>query len=193
MKRILHIFLLFSFFPATAQFRTGASASVRSVLDQVVAEYASNFSSLRGERLSSNPSTIVFASTIKLPNAEEAQVLGYPGKQKTAWVWECKYREIEDFQELRKVYRALYNDITGGALLKNPNSRYEPVTTYEAPAETQRLWSNMLRLRDRVNAESKLVIDLVAENINFTWVIWVRVYDREQDADMRPTDGDVNY
>lgn len=189
MKRMLHILFLLTSFSATAQFRSASTASVRTVLDQVVAAYPFDYNNLRGERLRTDPSTIVFTSTIKLPHAEEAQVLGYPGKQKTAWVWECKYREIEDFQELRKVYRSLYNDITGSMLLKNVNSRYEAVTAYEAPAETQRLWSNILRLRDREHALSKLVIDLVAENINFSWVIWVRVYDREQDADMRPTDG----
>ncbi|MFN4285731.1 MAG: hypothetical protein ACK4E8_07165 [Lacibacter sp.] len=186
MKYLVNTWLLFVIFSAHAQNRSGALASVRPVLDQVVAQYPTNYSTLRGERLSSDPSTIVYTSNIKLPGAEEAKVLGYPGKKKTYWVWECKYREIEDLQELKRVYRALYNDISGNALFKNPNSRYEPVAPYEAPAETQRLWSNLLRLSDRISPNNRLVIDLVAENVNFAWVIWVRVYDREQDADMRP-------
>lgn len=193
MKFVLNTLFLLAFFSVTAQVRTGTTASVRPVLDQVVAQYPANYSSLRGERISSDPSTIVFTSTIKLPGAEEAQVMGYPGKKKTYWVWECKYREIEDFQELKRVYRALYNDISGNALLKTAGSKYEALAPYEAPAETQRLWSNMLRLSERVSADSKLVIDLVAENVNFAWVIWVRVYDREQDADMRPTNPNDDY
>jgi hypothetical protein len=31
------------------------------------------------------------------------------------------------------------------------------------------------------------VVDLVAEYVNFEWIIYVRVYDREKDEEVRPT------
>jgi len=66
MKYLVNTWLLFVIFSAHAQNRSGALASVRPVLDQVVAQYPTNYSTLRGERLSSDPSTIVYTSNIEI-------------------------------------------------------------------------------------------------------------------------------
>ncbi|HMO32979.1 MAG TPA: hypothetical protein PKE63_01865 [Lacibacter sp.] len=187
MKQFLLLIFLFGASAAFSQLKTTTS-SIRSYLDQVVDAYPYGFSNLKGERLGSDPNTIAFSSSLVLPGALETQVLGYPGKRKTYWVWECKYRELEDFDAFKKMYRAVYNDIAGGAVVKNPNSRYVSAMPYEAPTETQRLWSNQFRLNEKLAPHSNLVIDLVAENVGFVWVIWLRVYDKERDTDMRPTE-----
>jgi len=42
-------------------------------------------------------------------------------------------------------------------------------------------------MNDATGEFSNLVIDLVAEYANFEWIVYLRIYDKEKDEDMKPT------
>ncbi len=42
-------------------------------------------------------------------------------------------------------------------------------------------------MNDATGEFSNMVIDLVAEYIGFEWNVFLRVYDKEKDEDMKPT------
>jgi hypothetical protein len=159
---------------------------VKPTIERVLTSYTYQFSDIKGERLSSDPGTIQFRSSLQSPGSVENKVIGYTGKRTTSWVWESKLLATEDFEELKRKYKAVYNDISGG-MLKTTTRRFVATGPYESPSEEQRLWSNQFRINENQAPHSNIVIDLVAENIGFEWIIWLRVYDKERDADMRPT------
>lgn len=186
MKKIcLLLFTCLLAFIASAQIKTTAP-SVKPTIERVLTSYTYQFSDIKGERLGSDPGTIQFSSTLQSPGSVENKVIGYTGKRTTYWVWESKLLATEDFEELKRKYKAVYNDISGG-ILKTTTRRFVATGPYESPSEEQRLWSNQFRINENQAPHSNIVIDLVAENIGFEWVIWLRVYDKERDADMRPT------
>jgi hypothetical protein len=186
-QAILFIFFVIFSLSLTAQVK-GSAASVKPYLEKVIAAVPTQFFELRGENLSSDPGTSAFTSTLQIPGSLENKVIGYLGKSKNYWVWESKLLVTEDFEQFRKTYRSYYNDIGGNNLLKGVSKRFVAATPYENPDETQRLWSNQFRINQNQAPDSNLLIDLVAENIGFEWVIWLRVYEKERDADMRPTE-----
>ena len=172
---------------AAAQLKTSNTPSVKPYLEKVIAAYPTQYFELRGESISSEPGTSAFSSSLQIPGSLESRVVGVIGKKKNYWAWECKLMSTEDFNEMKKMYRSYFNDINGGNLLKGGTKRFVATAPYENPTEQQRLWSNQFRINENQAPGSNVLIDLVAENIGFEWVIWLRVYDKERDTDMRPT------
>ncbi|MBU6158295.1 MAG: hypothetical protein KGP35_04600 [Bacteroidetes bacterium] len=169
------LFLLsFFIFPATflkAQEKP-KQESLRETVQAVLRAAAEDFIEIRGEALMGEPGTKLFASTIYAPNSLENKILGYEGLKKTDWVWESKLRIIENTEDLAKEYKKIYQELKGVSL-KTLSKSYEPVLSYEHPNTSRRIWTNQFKVVGK-----QLMIDLVAENSDFEWVIWLRVYDK---------------
>ncbi len=162
--------------------------SIRPQLERVINDYPNQFSSIKGTRNQGDPNTIQYASTVEMKGAVESRVIGYPTKTKINWLWEAKLFVTEDINELKKQYKAYYNDIAGKSLMnRGTNNNINATGPYSAPSEELRLWTNQFRMNDATGEFSNLVIDLVAEYANFEWVVYLRVYDKEKDEDMKPT------
>ncbi len=162
--------------------------SIRPQLEKVINDYPNQFSSIKGTQDQGNPNTIQYTSTVEMKGAVESKVIGYPFKSKIHWLWETKLFVTEDMAELKKQYKAYYNDIAGKSFMsKGHNNNINATEPYNAPSEELRLWTNQFRMNDVTGEFSSLVIDLVAEYDKFEWVIYLRVYDKEKDEDMKPS------
>ncbi len=189
MKRNLLLLTacLFSVVYLSAQSKN-TFTSIRPQLEKVINDYPNQFSSIKGNRNQGDPNTIQYASTIELRGAVESKVIGYPTKTKINWLWEAKLFVTEDMAELKKQYKSFYNDIAGKSFMsKGSNNSINATGPYNAPSEELRLWTNQFRINDVTGEFSNLVIDLIAEYANFEWVVYVRIYDKEKDEDMKPT------
>ena len=162
--------------------------SIKPQLEKVINAYPSQFASIKGTQSQGEPNTIQYTSTIEIKGAFESKVIGYPSKSNIHWLWEAKLFVTEDINLLKKQYKAYYNDIAGKSLMSKGsiNSLYA-TTSYNAPTEELRLWTNQFRINDATGGLSKMVIDLVAEYDKFEWIIYLRVYDKEKDEEMKPT------
>ncbi len=161
--------------------------SIKPQLEKVIKAYPVQFASIKGTQSQGEPNTIEYTSTIEIKGASESKVIGYPSKTKIHWLWETKLFVTEDMELLKKQYKAYYNDIAGKSLMSKGtiNSLYA-TTAYNAPSEELRLWTNQFRMNDATGEFSKLVVDLVAEYDKFEWIIYLRVYDKEKDEEMKP-------
>ena len=178
---------LFFAFLASAQTKS-TFTSIRPQLEKVINEYPNQFSSIKGNRNQGDPSTIQYASTVEMTGAVESKVIGYPTKTKINWSWEAKLFVTEDMGELQKQYKAYFNDIAGKSFMnKGTSNNINATASYSAPTEDLRLWTNQFRMNDVTGEFSKLVIDLVAEYANFEWIVYLRIYDKEKDEDMKPS------
>jgi len=163
---ILFLSLSFSLF---AQ-KDNSSVSVKNFIQEVIKSVSEDYVSIRGEQISGEPGTIQFISTISAPGSLENKVIGYEGRKKTDWVWESRLRAYEKIEDLQVQYKKLYNELRGGSI-KSSAKTYEALSTFEQPTEEQRIWTNQFRV-----VNTKIMIDLVAEQINYEWVIWLRIY-----------------
>lgn len=162
--------------------------SIRPQLEKVIGAYPGEFSSIKGEQSQGEPNTIEYASTIEIKGSVESKVIGYPSKTKIHWLWEAKLLVTEDMELLKKQYKAYYNDIAGKSLLSKGNiNSLHATTAYNAPTEELRLWTNQFRINDVTGEYSKLVVELVAEYDKFEWIVYLRVYEKEKDEEMKPT------
>ncbi len=178
---------LFSVIILSAQIKSPFT-SIRPQLEKVINDYPNQFSSIKGTRNQGDPNTIQYASTVEMKGAVETKVIGYPTKTKINWLWEAKLFVTDDMAELKKQYKSYYNDIAGKSFMsKGANNSINATGPYNAPSEELRLWTNQFRMNDVTGEFGNLVIDLVAEYANFEWIVYVRIYDKEKDEDMKPT------
>lgn len=178
---------LFSVIILSAQIKSPFT-SIRPQLEKVINDYPNQFSSIKGTRNQGDPNTIQYASTVEMKGAVETKVIGYPTKTKINWLWEAKLFVTDDMAELKKQYKSVYNDIAGKSFMsKGANNSINATGPYSAPSEELRLWTNQFRINDVTGEFGNLVIDLVAEYANFEWIVYVRIYDKEKDEDMKPT------
>ena len=162
--------------------------SIRPQLEKVINDYPNQFALIKGEQNQAEPNTIEYRSKVEMKGALETKIIGFPANKKINWLWEAKLLVTEDINVLKKQYKAYYNDILGKSLFnKGANNSIEPSGPYSAPSEELRLWSNQFHINDATGEFSRLVIDLVAEYQHFEWVIYLRVYDKEKDEEMRPS------
>lgn len=162
--------------------------SIRPQLEKVIKDYPNQFSSIKGIRNQGDPNTIQYASTVEMKGAVESKVIGYPTKTKINWLWEAKLFVTDDMAELKKQYKVYYNDIAGKSIMsRGTNNSINATGSYNAPSEELRLWTNQFRINDVTGEFSNLVIDLVAEYLNFEWTVYLRIYDKEKDEDMKPS------
>ena len=189
MKRNLLLLTacLFSVILLSAQIKSPFT-SIRPQLEKVINDYPNQFSSIKGNRNEGDPNTIQYGSTVEMKGAVESKVIGYPTKTKINWLCEAKLFITDDMAELKKQYKSVYNDIAGKSFMsKGANNSINATGPYSAPSEELRLWTNQFRINDVTGEFGNLVIDLVAEYANFEWIVYVRIYDKEKDEDMKPT------
>jgi hypothetical protein len=162
--------------------------TIRPQLEKVINDYPNQFALIKGQQNQAEPNIIEYSSKVEMKVAIETKIIGYPANKKINWLWEAKLLVTEDINELKKQYKAYYNDILGKSLFsKGANNSIQPSNAYAAPSEELRLWSNQFHINDATGEFSRMVIDLVAEYRNFEWLMYLRVYDKEKDEEMRPS------
>jgi len=147
--------------------------SLRNFIQEIVNAAADDFAEIRGSQIGGEPGTIQFLSTKEIPGSIENKIVGYSGLKKTDWVWECKMKSVEKIEDLQSHYKKIYKELSKGSIKSNAKT-YEPVSDYEHPSEMQRIWTNQFKV-----VTTKIMIDLVAEEQNYEWVIYLRVYNLE--------------
>jgi|GEM_PF-2361731 len=186
-KLLLFICMIFLAVSSSAQTKN-TFTTIRPQLEKVINDYPNQFALIKGEQNQAEPNVIEYSSKVEMKGAVETKIIGYPANKKINWLWEAKLFVTEDINDLRKQYKAYYNDILGKSLFsKGANNSIQPSNTYTAPSEELRLWSNQFHINDATGEFSRMVIDLIAEYHNFEWVVYLRVYDKEKDEDMRPS------
>jgi hypothetical protein len=172
-------FSIFSFNFSIAQFKKTSAESIRPVLEKVIGSATEEFLSIRGDQIPADPGTIQYLSVAEVPSALETKIIGYSGSTSNYWVWESKLLATDDFNELKKVYRQYFNDISGGAI-KTVDRKYISSEKYESPVEEMRQCINQFSVSGSEVSNETLTIDLVAENVMFEWIIWLRIYDKKK-------------
>lgn len=170
---------LISFHVSQAQFKKTSVESLLPILEKVVAAAPTEFAPIRGKQIPGDPGTTQYLSTAEVPNSLETKIIGYSGASSTYWVWETRLLITEDFEQFKKTYRQYFNEISGG-MVRTVDRKYISSEKYEAPTEELRQCINQFSVSGSDVSNDALTIDLVAENVMFDWIIWLRVYDKNK-------------
>lgn len=175
------------FLSVSAQFKATYNP-IMPQLEKVINDFPARFSGIKGDKEDAPPEILRYKSTVEIKGALETNITGYPSKNRTHWLWECKLFVTENITVLKRQYKAYYNDIAVKPLIsKEPKNHLVAAGPYSHPSEELRLWTNQFRHSNVTGVFKNLVVDLVAEYVNFEWAIYVRVYDREKDDEIKPT------
>ena len=172
--------ILFSFF-ACCLFsqRIPFNQALKQSLHKVVLDFPNAFQSIKGEALPSELGAIQYQSQHALKGSLENKIIGYPSANKTVWSFESKLLATDNFAQFRNAYRAFYQDLNSPQLFKKEGLKYRPEAPYLAPTETLRQISNLFRVQTQDDVYTDLVIDLSGMYIDFNWVIYLRVYEKQ--------------
>lgn len=189
----IFLFVLIISISANAQLKSPFT-SIRPQLEQVIKEFPNHFSGIRGAAVTDDEQAAEFESKIVVKDAIETKLISFSNQKYKSWVWECRLFETDDMEKLKRQYKFYYNDIAGKSLIGKPHANaLEPVAGYTNPDGELRLCSNQFRMISDDHAYKHLVVDLVAEYINFQWTVYLRVYDKEKDEDIRPTEKNTGH
>jgi hypothetical protein len=189
MNKNIFFALLFtlSFYCTKAQLKS-TFTSIKPQLSEVIKDFPYNYKNIKGEALNEGEPNTTYASKIEIKDAVATSITSYINQKYQSWVWESVLFQTDDIKELQRRYKAYYNDITGKAVFKTGIGALTPTSTYSSPTEELRLWSNQLRMETDAVMYSNLVVDLIAEYVNFQWTVYLRVYDKMKDEEIRPSE-----
>jgi hypothetical protein len=189
MHKNISLILLFTliFFVSKAQLKSPLS-SIKPQLSEVINDFPYNYKNIKGQVLNEGEPNTSYTSKVAIKDAIETKITSYTNQKYKSWVWESVLFQTEDSKELQRRYKTYYNDISGKALFKQGIPSLVSVTTYSAPTEELRFWSNQFRMESDAVMYKNLVVDLVAEYVNFQWTVYLRVYDKVKDEEVRPTE-----
>lgn len=179
MKAFFILTLISFVFARTEAQRLPFTSSVKNDLKVVVQSFPENFSSIRGEPILSDPGTTQYESRLQLKGALANKIIAYAASPQPMWAFESKLMATENFTQFRNAYRSIYSDIKSAGLFSKSGLQYEPESDYVSPTEGLRQINNLFKLKDPAASNGNLYIDISGEYINFEWVIYLRVYEKQ--------------
>jgi hypothetical protein len=186
-------FVLLISLSASAQLKS-TFTSIRPQLEQVIKDFPYHFSGIRGAAVTDGEQAAEFESKIVVKEALETKLISFSNEKYKSWVWECRLFETDDMDKLKRQYKSYYNDIAGKSVIgKHGTNALIPTADYTHPDGELRLCSNQFRISTGDDMYKHMVVDLVAEYTNFQWTVYVRVFDKVKDEEIRPTEKNVPY
>ncbi len=182
-KRFLAAALLCSV-AAHAQLHLPIPNAFRSDVQKVVADFPSQFASLRGGVLITNPQTVEYASLVSVDKAEQCIITRYSSTSKAVYSWQALMLSTEDFAEAEKKYKWLFNQLKG-MNVKYVVDQYTLRGTYQAPAEERKFTISQLTVNNPPEALKKLKVEVAMDYEFPEWKVKLTVYEKERDDDER--------
>jgi hypothetical protein len=183
---LLGISLFFSAYTASAQLRLPglSNSDVRQALEKVINDYPSEFATLKGEVLYTNPQTIEYESLLQFKSAEKNSIVQYSGKT-PVYSWQAQMFTTEEFSEAEKKYKSLYKDLKAINLTLNRDYSYRLEGDYGAPSESLKFASSVFRLLPNASNLPKVKVELSLQYELMEWKIYLSVYQKEREDDER--------
>jgi hypothetical protein len=160
--------------------------SVRSEVEKVTHDFFNNFLNIKGEKIEETPNTIDYESKVIPPGAISSNILEIKGL-KNVYSWEATMLQTDDFEKAVETYRKLYQQLNGADYLIFEKDKWRFSGDYDSPDESRAFASSILYPVSAPGAIKNLKIEV---GLNYTmpeWTVKLLVYEKESDADIRPT------
>jgi hypothetical protein len=176
---VIGLSVLFFSFPSFSQ--TPVLTSVlHSEMNSIISDYPNHFKNLTGDLLEEGTQVSSFTSKICLSGAAQCRVLKYSASGKEVYSWEAGFPAKEEFADVKKQFRNLYNQLQNLNLTWQ-NKTYTLSAPYAAPSEDLRFHSIVFTTGKQDEAAGKLKVELLLEADMLEWSIRILVYEKERE------------
>ena len=154
--------------------------SLQTDIAKVISDYPNVFRNISGDRIVENPQTIEFDSRILLKDAVKCRVIKYSSNVKDIYSWEAEMLKTDDFEEISKKFRSIYNSLQHLSVNVNgTNAVFK--ADYVKPTESIKFTTIVFDAGDKTPELKNLKIALLLETEMLDWVIKIQVYEKERD------------
>jgi hypothetical protein len=147
---------------------------------KVISDYPNGFRNISGEQVVENPQTREFDSKVLLKDAVKCRVIKYSSNIKDIYSWEAEMLKTDDFEEVSKKFRAIYNSLQHLSVnIDGVNAVFK--ADYVKPTESIKFTTIVFNVSDKTPELNKLKVALLLETEMLEWVIRIQVYEKERD------------
>ncbi|HUQ96110.1 MAG TPA: hypothetical protein VM010_00490 [Chitinophagaceae bacterium] len=172
-----------------AQLRLPLPTAFRNDVQKVVADFPSQFASLRGDVRITNPQTVEYASLLQVDKAEDCIITKYSSNTKPVYSLQALMLHTEDFSAAEKKYKWLFTQLKG-MNVKYVVDQYTLQGVYEAPAEERKFTTSELALARPPQALQKLRVEVSMQYEFPEWKVALTIFEKEKDDEEEMGDTD---
>ncbi|KAA9041827.1 hypothetical protein FW778_07370 [Ginsengibacter hankyongi] len=190
MKKLLSLIFIFSTFHLLAQkslllLKTGSS--IKPDIEKVARDYYDHFDNIKGEKISESESTIEYQSKI-IPAGSLESTITQIKSLHNVYSWQTTLLKTDDYEKAVEKYKQIFHQLNGSNFKIQENQSWKFEGLYDTPDDARSFASSILEpnVSDKVFQRLKIEIAL---NYNMpNWTVKVMVYEKENDADIRPSE-----
>ena len=190
MKKLCALVLIFTTFHLTAQNKLSLlkiSNVIRSDIQKVARDYYDHFYNIKGEKISETESTIEYKSKVVPQDATESIITEIKSMQ-NVYSWHATMLVTDNYEKAVEKYKQIYRQLNGASFTMYDNKAWKFNGPYDTPDEARAFASSILQPDAAEKALQRLKVE-VALNYNLPeWTVKILVYEKENDADIRPTE-----
>jgi hypothetical protein len=160
--------------------------NTNSALQKVIEDYPNRFINIKGELLAENIQTTDYYSKVQIPGIP-CVLTQYSSAKKAIYSWRAELLEEEEFEEAKKRFKELYNQIRNTIIKIDGEKPFIVNGSYLAPTEDRKFNVVNFQLLPPGSDMEKLQIDLSMNYMVTAWKITLTVYEREYKDDERIT------
>ncbi len=190
MKKLITPVLIISILNVFAQNKIPllkVSNTIKPDIEKVASDYYDHFDNIKGEQTNETQNTIEYESKVLPKGASESSITQIKGLY-NVYSWQAVMLNTDDFDQAVEKYEQIYHQLNGASLIMHDKKAWKFIGSYDTPNNTRSFASSILapNLDDKVLQRLKIEVAL---NYNMPeWSVKVLVYEKENDADVRPTE-----
>ena len=190
MKKLMTLIFTTSTFTVFAQNKIPllkTSNSIKPDIEKVAGDYYNHFDNIKGDQTDETQNTIEYQSKILPKGALESSITQIKGLY-NVYSWQAVMLNTDDFEKAVEKYEQIYHELNGAGFMMHDHKAWKFKGSYDTPDNARPFASSILEpdLDDKVLRRLKIEVAL---NYNISeWSVKVLVYEKENDADIRPAE-----
>ncbi len=161
--------------------------TIKPDIEKVVKDFYNYFDNIKGEKISENESTIEFQSKVTPAGSLESSIIQIKGLH-NVYSWQAIMLRTDDYDKAAEKYKQLYRQLNNGNYYLYNNKPLKFKGNYDEPDNSHPFTSSILEPDTDEKALKKLKIEIGINYAMPEWTVKILVYEKEADADVRPTE-----
>jgi hypothetical protein len=190
MKKLFTLVFIFSTFHLFAQKKLPllkVSNTIKPDIEKVARDYYDHFYNIKGEKISETESTIEYQSKITPQGSLQSTITEIKSLH-NVYSWQAIMLNTDEYEKAVEKYKQIYHKLNGASFIMHDNKSWKFKGLYDNPDDDRSFASSILEPDVNKKVLQRLKIE-VALNYNMPeWTVKVLVYEKENDADIRPTE-----
>lgn len=190
MKRLFTlIFILSGFHPLAQNKRVLLKTpnTIKTDIEKVARDYYDHFYNIMGEKISENESTVEYQSKI-MPEGSLESFITQIKSLHNVYSWQAIMFNTDDYEKAVEKYKQLYHQLNGSNFKIQENRSWKFGGFYDAPDDSRSFASTILAPEVNDKVFQRLKIEIALNYSMPEWTVKILVYEKENDADIRPTE-----